>query len=583
MPVFRHRATAALALLLFAPALALAEDARPAPEAATGTSAKGRTIATRHMAVAADPVAAEAALDILRKGGSAVDAAIAAQLVLGLVEPQSSGLGGGAFIVHWDAAASKVETIDARETAPAAAKPDRFIRDGRKMSFAEAVASGLSVGAPGVVRGLELAHKKHGKLPWATLFEPAIKLADDGFPVSRRLNLLLRLQGAESLAPAARSYFFDEQAAPRPAGYVLKNPDYAATLKAISRDGAAVFYEGPIADAIVEAVANAPIPGDLKRADLAAYAAKEREPLCVDYRAKKICGMGAPSSGMLTIGQMLKLIEPLPGVTGAANALAAPALHAITEAEKLAFADRNKYIADPEFVAPPDGLLDETYLASRRALINPLRAMARPAAGLPPGLAKRSFGMDGTHEVAGTSHLSIIDDAGNAVAMTTTIENGFGSRLWAAGFLLNNQMTDFSFDPADKDGQPVANRVEAGKRPRSSMAPTLVFDAGGKLEAVTGSPGGSRIIWYIAKTLIAMIDWGMDAQAAAALVNFGSDGGAFEIEPDMEAIWPALALKGYGHEIRVSAMTSGVHTILRRDGKLYGGVDPRREGAALGD
>ncbi|MFN0218634.1 MAG: gamma-glutamyltransferase [Hyphomicrobium sp.] len=564
--------------------VAVAQDVRPAPEAATEQETKDAAAASRHMAAAADPRAAAAARDMLRKGGSAIDAAIAAQLVLGLVEPQSSGLGGGAFIVHWDAVVRQAKTYDARETAPAAVKPDRFIRDGKRMTFADAVGSGLSVGVPGVVRGMELAHRAHGKLPWRTLFEPAIKLAEGGFEVTRRLSQLLSSQGAESFAPAARAYFFDAVGAARPPGYTLKNPDYAATLSAIAGGGSAAFYEGRIAVAIVDAVEAAPIAkGDMTHADISAYVAKEREPLCFTYRVRKICGMGPPSSGGLAVAQILKLIEPIEAATSHSSAMSAPALHVIAEAEKLAYADRNRYVADTDFVPLPDGLLDDIYIAARRSEINVSRAMPPPSAGTPFTLLKHAYGEDATVEAAGTSHISIVDDVGNAVAMTTTIENGFGSRLWAAGFLLNNELTDFSFDSVDKDGRAIANRPESGKRPRSSMSPTIVIDGDGRVEAVTGSPGGSRIIMYVVKSLVAMLDWRLSPQVAADLPNFGSEGAAFYIEPSSGSIWPALALKGYGHAIRAEPMTSGLHTIVRRSGVLLGGADPRREGAALGD
>ena len=565
------------------------QDSARAPEAATGVYAKGLSTAQKHMIAAANPIAAEAGRDMLRAGGSAVDAAIATQLVLGLVEPQSSGLGGGAFIMHWHQATKTVTTYDGRETAPAAAKPDRFLRDGQPMAFDAAVASGLSVGVPGVMRALELAHQQHGKLAWAKLFEPAIALAEKGFPVPARLSALLAANGPASFAPAARGYFFDSAGVARPTGYVLQNPAYAQTLHVLAEKGAGALYEGAIADEIVAAVANAPtLAGDLTAADLATYRAKERAAVCFNYRVHKICGMGPPSSGALTIAQTLKLIEPFAAVQGARARLATPALHIIAEAEKLAYADRNRYIADPDFVSIPGGLLDDGYLAERRKLIDLAHAMAKPAAGLPPGLAHKSMGLDATREAAGTSHLSIVDDDGNAMSMTSTVESAFGAHLWAAGFLLNNQMTDFSFRPVDQNGLKIANAVEAGKRPRSSMAPTLVFDVAGDLEAVTGSPGGSRIILFVVKALVAMLDWGLDPQGAAALVNFGSEGGPMLFDYKFEALWPALSLKSYGHAIAFEDMTSGVHTILRRGrflegGHLEGGADPRREGVALGD
>ena len=573
-----------LAVVFAWPQTLAARDLQLEPEAATGTEQKALVTAEHHMVVAAHPLAAEAGRDILRKGGSAVDAAIATQLVLGLVEPQSSGLGGGAFIVHWDNAAKTVTTYDGRETAPAAATPDRFLIEGAPMDFPDAVHSGLSVGVPGVVRAMELAHAKHGKLPWAELFAPAIQLAETGFAMPARLHNLLKLQGPENFSLPARDYFFTADGNPKPAGTVMQNAAYAATLKALAANGAKAFYEGPIAEAIVAAVAAAPITkADLTLADIARYQAKERAAVCFAYRANKICGMGPPSSGGLTVAQTLKLIEPFAQVLGPANAMSVPALHIIAEAERLAYADRNRYIGDPDVVTVPDSLLDDGYLAERRKLINVDKAMEPPQAGLPPGVSKRTYGDDATKERAGTSHLSIVDDQGNAVAMTTTIEGAFGSHLWAAGFLLNNELTDFSFQPAGADGVVAANAVAGGKRPRSSMAPTLIFDDHGALKGVTGSPGGSRIIMYVVKNLVAMLDWGMNPQEAAATMNFGSDGQAFYFELNPQFVFKALALKGYGHTLSAELMTSGVHTILRRDGRLEGGADPRREGVALGD
>ncbi len=581
----RARPAAALLLALI---LALGPcahaDPRPAdPDASTGTTEKSLAQAERHMISAANPLAAEAGREILRAGGSAVDAAIAAQLVLGLVEPESSGLGGGAFLVHWNKAAKALTTYDGRETAPAAAEPDRFLKDGVPIPVDTAVHSGLSIGTPGVVKLLEAVHGQHGKLPWARLFEPAIALAEEGFSVSQRLYFLLRWYGPDRFDAAARRYFFDSTGSAWPIGYTLKNPAYAATLRAIAAGGADAFYKGPIADAIVAAAKGAPnAAGDLSLDDLARYAVKERAPLCFTYRVYRVCGMGPPSSG-LAVAQALKLIEPFDVGRGSKGAMSPAALHLIAEAERLAFADRDRYLADPDFVPIPEGFLDPAYLADRRALIDPARAMISAKPGLPAGVAKRSFGVDGTHERAGTSHLSVVDGDGNAVALTTTIEGLFGSGVFAAGFLLNNELTDFSFAPAGPDGAPVANRVEGGKRPRSSMAPTLVFDEKGEFLAALGSPGGSRIILYVVKALVALLDWNMDAEAAAALPNFGSRGSAFEIEYGWSALWPALALKGYGHEISPGLLYSGLHIIVMRDGRLEGGADPRREGVALGD
>ncbi len=559
-------------------------DPRPDPEGSTGTTENALAQAERHMISTAHPLASEAGLEILRAGGSAVDAAIAAQLVLGLVEPQSSGLGGGAFLVHWDKASKEVLAYDGRETAPASAKPDRFLKEGVPLDFDTAVNSGLSIGTPGLVRLLEAAHRRHGKLPWARLFERAIALAERGFPVSQRLYFLLRWNGPERFDPAARGYLFDSTGSAWPIGHTLKNPAYAATLKAIAAGGANAFYEGPIAEAIVAAARGAPnAAGDLSLDDLRGYAVKERAPVCFTYRSYRLCGMGPPSSGAITVGQTLELIEPFDIGQGGKGAMSPAALHLIGEAERLAFADRDRYLADPDFVAIPDGLLDPEYLARRRALIDRDRAMADPGPGLPPGAAKRSFGVDGTHERAGTSHLSVVDGEGNAVALSTTIEGVFGSGVLAAGFLLNNELTDFSFRPTGPDGAPVANRVEGGKRPRSSMAPTLVFDDKGGLYAVVGSPGGARIIPFVVKALVALLDWNLDAQAATALPNFGSIGNSFEIEYGWSSLWNALALKGYGHEISPDLMNSGLHIIVVREGRLEGGADPRREGVALGD
>jgi gamma-glutamyltranspeptidase/glutathione hydrolase len=579
-----------LAVLLAAQALALqpapAQDLSAAPEGATGSRRVQIGTAKSFMVSAANPAAVEAGLEMLRAGGTAADAAVAVQLVLNLVEPQSSGLGGGAFILHWDAAGQSLESYDGRETAPAAASPDRFLVDGRPRPFEQAVFGGLSVGVPGALRALEALHRRHGRLPWAQLFGPAIKLATEGFRVSSRLHLLLRWQGADGFSAAARAYFFDQTGSAWPVNYLLKNPQFAASLRAIAEGGGDAFYKGAIAEAIVAAVRSAPNhQGDITLADLAGYSAKERAPLCVGYRRYKVCGMGPPSSGGLAVGQVLKLIEPFDLGKGPGSAMNARALHLIAEAEKLAFADRDAFIGDPDFVPAPAGLLNRGYLDTRRGLIDPTAAMARPTPGAPPQTARNNFGDDDTIEAPGTSHFSIVDRDGNVLSMTTSIESAFGSRLWAAGFLLNNELTDFAFRPVDARGRPLANALAPGKRPRSSIAPTIVFDETGKPWATLGSPGGSRIILYVVKTLVALIDWQLDAQAATALMNFGSRGGPFEIEIDQpSAIWHALKMKPYGHRVRADLLTSGTHAIvLRQDGTLEGGADPRREGVARGD
>ena len=586
----RARALAALLVAstgaALGPVAAAAQPAQVRPETATGFNSAKLATARAFMVAAANPLAVDAGTEILRAGGSAADAAIAVQLVLNIVEPQSSGLGGGAFALYWDSTHARLTTYDGREAAPASARPDRFIRNGRPLPFAEAVISGLSVGVPGTMRLLETLHARHGRLPWADLFRPAIRVAEQGFPISRRLNLLLAWDGADRFSPAARNYFFDADGRPLPVGHTLRNPDFAETLRAIAARGAAAFYSGPVAEAIVRAVQGAhPNPGDLELADLAAYRVKERAAVCVAYRGHQVCSMGPPSSGGPAVAQTLALIAPFDLGHGASEAMGADAMHLIAEAERLAFADRDHYLADPDFVSPPAGLLDPAYIAERRRLIRPDRAMERVWPGTPPALARTALGHDETREIAGTSHISIIDAAGSTIAMTTTIEAGFGSRLFAAGFLLNNELTDFSFRPRDRDGRVIANAVGPGKRPRSSMAPTIVFGPDGRPKAVLGSAGGARIITYVVKTLVGLIDWKLDAQAAAALINFGSRGGSIEIEiDDPAALWHALKVKPYGHAVYPDVLNSGTNVIVRRaDGTLEGGADPRREGVARGD
>jgi gamma-glutamyltranspeptidase / glutathione hydrolase len=573
---------------------------RSAPEAATGHHEQALAVARRHMVATANLTASEIGRRILREGGNAADAAVAVQLVLNLVEPQSSGIGGGAFLLHYDAATRTLKSYDGRETAPAAARPDGFLSpDGKPIPFPAAVASGAAVGVPGTLAMLELVHRRHGRLPWVRLFAPAIALARDGFIVSPRLASLLDGMGPAAFSSSARRYFFDADGKAWRPGHRLRNPEFVATLERLAANGARALHEGPIAESIVRAVAAAPTPvGNLTLADLAAYRAHEREPVCVPYRGLRVCGMGPPSSGAHTVGQTLRLIEPFDLGRGPRAALNPSAMHLVTEAEKLAYADRNRYLADPDFARIPPGLLDDAYIARRRALIAPLSAAGRVQAGTPEEKGAALPGDDDTVEVSGTSHVSIVDSDGGAVSMTTTIEAAFGSRIWAAGFLLNNELTDFSFRPTDAQGRPIANRIEGGKRPRSSMAPTIVFDGDGDVKAVLGSPGGSRIILYVVKSLIALVDWKLDAQAAAALANFGSRGQGLELEATAttpyeaimrpwtgrSTIWQALRVKPFGHRIDFDAMTSGTQIIVRRGpDHLEGGADPRREGAALGD
>ncbi|MDP3255558.1 gamma-glutamyltransferase [Bosea sp. (in: a-proteobacteria)] len=572
----------ACALLLLMASPATAQTLAPAPEAATGRIAKATATAQRFMVAAANPLAAAAGRDILRAGGSAVDAAIAVQLVLNLVEPQSSGLGGGAFLVHWDETAKRVITLDGRETAPAAAKPDRFIGpDGKPMRFVEAVVGGRSVGVPGTPKLLEEAHRRWGKLLWAQVLAPAIRLAEDGFAISPRLNALL--SGERNLGKDARAaaYFYEQDGRAKAVGTILRNPAFAATLRALAERGAGAFYEGEIARDIVATVTgHATNPGDLTMADLADYRVEEREPVCGAYRVWRLCGMGPPSSGAVAVQQMLGILETRDLARIGPDAEAA---HWFSEAGRLAFADRNLYLADPAFVGIPlPGLIDRDYIRSRAGLISPERSMGRARAGEPPNkraqLLAPSEGIEN-----GTSHISVVDAQGNAVSMTTTIEDGFGARLMTAGgFLLNNELTDFSFVP-EEDGKPVANRVEPGKRPRSSMAPTLVFDAFGRLYAVVGSPGGSQIIGYVARALVALLDWKLDPQAAVDLGNFGSRNGPTELEKGTEAEGWKAALEAKGHEVRLLEMTSGIQAIVKTPEGFVGGADGRREGVAIGD
>jgi gamma-glutamyltranspeptidase/glutathione hydrolase len=585
-----RRAALGLALLALASTIS-APDAdaqrqhQAAPEAASGLLAPERPAATaaRHMVAAANPLAVEAGLEVLRAGGSAIDAAIATQLVLNLVEPQSSGIGGGAFIVHWHESAKRVTTIDGRETAPRGATADMFTAAGGPRTFPVAAASGRSVGVPGLVAAMELAHRRHGKLAWAELFEPAIRLAEKGFPVSPRLHGLLGEKGPQHFSRPAREHWFDADGRPRPVGFVLTAPAFAATLRRLAAEGGKAFYEGAVAEAIVAAVTSAERhPGSMTMADLAAYRAREREPVCVSYRRHTVCGMGPPSSGGITVAQVLGLIEPLSPAEPAGPETRAAGVHHFAEALKLAFADRNHWIADPDFVSVPPGLLEPGYLARRRALIEGSRAMPVPEPGN-PGRRSDLTGRDATREAAGTSHISIVDGEGNAVALTSSIEQAFGSGLWAAGFLLNNQLTDFSFRAIDGEGRAVANRVEAGKRPRSSMAPTIVLDAEGRFFAALGSPGGSRIIPYVARALVALLEQRLDAQAAVSLPHVATRGATLVLERDPRTADLAAALTPLGHRIATDAMTSGLHVVVRRTGHLEGGADPRREGIAKGD
>ncbi|MGF6087967.1 gamma-glutamyltransferase [Pseudomonas sp. 18173] len=573
-----------------------------APESASGFRTDLRTQhADKYMAAAANPLAAEAGREMLRRGGSAIDAAIAMQAVLTLVEPQSSGIGGGALIVLWDGKA--VRTYDGRETAPAGATEKLFLQaNGQPMGFTQAQIGGRSVGTPGVLRALELAHQKHGRLPWAQLFEPAIQLAEQGFAISPRLHQLITADSSMSRSAEMMAYFRNADGSPKAVGTNLKNPALAAVFKRIAHEGPDALYKGPVAEEIASKVQGHANPGSLSLNDLAHYQAKERAPLCTDYKRWQVCGMPPPSSGGIAVAQILGTLQALEArdtrlalaplkplkTTAPAGIEPAPqAVHLISEAERLAYADRAQYVADTDFVpVPVKGLVDPAYLASRAALIGE-RSMGTARPGTPPGI-QVAYAPDRSPLRISTSQVVAVDDAGGAVSMTTTIESAFGSHIMVQGFMLNNEMTDFSFIP-EENGQKVANRVEPGKRPRSSMAPTLIFDRqSGEFLATVGSPGGSQIIEYVAKSTIGLLDWNLDAQAAINLPNFGSRNGPTELEQGQFS--PALiqALKDKGHNVSEIDMTSGTQAIVRikdAQGKasLTGGADPRREGQALGD
>jgi gamma-glutamyltranspeptidase/glutathione hydrolase len=562
------------------------------PEASSGFETRDAVRARRHMVATANPYASHAALAMLRAGGSAVDAAIAAQMVLGLTEPQSSGIGGGAFLLHFDARQRRVQAWDGRETAPAAADERLFLdAQGKPLTFAEAMVGGRSVGVPGVVRMLEAAHQQHGRLPWAQLFEPAITLAREGFELSPRLHRLLSIDPHLRQDPVAAGYFYTPEGAPWPVGHRLRNPALADTLQQIARRGSLALHAGPIARDIVDAVRQHPTrPGLLSEHDLAFYQPRLREALCASLSlrgsALRVCGMPPPSSGAVAVMQILSLMQAAgsPTLADPQQTLQAHGVHVFSEASRLAFADRDLYLADPDHVAVPAGLTDPEYLRDRASLIGE-HSMKTAVPGRPPGVAA-VHGASDSLERAATSHLSIVDAQGDAVAMTSSIENAFGARLMVRGFLLNNQLTDFSFSPQWR-GQAVANRVEPGKRPRSSMSPTIVLSANGQLRLTLGSPGGSQIIGYVARTLWLTLHDGLALQQAIALPNFGSRNGPTELEAGARLESLEAALLARGHEIRRIEMTSGLQGIVRHCGlggcTLEGGADPRREGLVLGD
>lgn len=555
-----------------------------APEFSSGITQKALVKAKSQMVVSANPHASEAGYEILKKGGNAIDAMVTVQTILGLVEPQSSGLGGGAFLVYFDGEKQNLTTYDGRETAPLAATPDMFLDDqGQPLFFFDAVVGGRSVGTPGTVKLLYETHKKHGKLSWEEVLLPAIKLAEKGFKVSPRLHALIT-RSAESLYKyeTTRNYFLSEESVPLFVGTLIRNQKYADTLKAISSGGADAFYKGEIAKNIVETVQNAEgNPGRLTLVDMANYKLIERKPVCYRYRDHDVCGMGPPSSGALTVGQILGLVEAYDLTSYGPGS--PESWRIIGDATRLAFADRGLYMADSDFVKMPKGLLNRTYLWERTQTLIDDNALTDDEVfpGKPPLDHAMLFAPDNSLELPSTSHFSIADANGNVVSMTTTIENGFGSRLMVDGFLLNNELTDFSFIP-QVEGKPVANAIEPGKRPRSSMAPTIVLKDGKPVLAI-GSPGGSRIIPYVAKTLIAWVDWNMNVQEAIELPHLENRFGTYNLEKGTAAEKFAEPLEKLGFKVEIRNLNSGLHAIEFTADGLEGGADTRREGVAIGD
>lgn len=536
------------------------------------------------MIAAANPYAVDAGLQMLRAGGSAIDAAIAVQMVLTLVEPESSGIGGGAFLLVYDPATKQVTSFDGRETAPASATPTMFLgADGQPRPKGEVIPGGLSVGVPGDVAVLELVHKRYGRLPWSKLFEPAIALAEKGFPVGRKLAATLRDEPEMARMPDVKAYFYKPDGKPLQQGDILRNPALANTLRAVAAGGAKAFYTGPIAQAIVDKVTHAPInPAHMTLADLASYQAKERPPVCGTYRVWHLCSMGPPSSGGISVLQILGMLERFPSKELQPNTLSE--IHLFSEASRLAFADRAMWLADPDVVhVPVAGLLDEAYLAERSKLIDPAHDMGPAKAGAPPMKhAALDFAPQRTPQLPGTSHMSIVDSRGEVVSMTTTVEYIFGSEMMAKGFFLNNQLTDFSLEPT-RDGKPVANAPAPGKRPMSAMSPTIVFNKDGSFRIALGSPGGPVIIPYTAETLVAMLDGGLSPQSAAALPHHANLNGATILEADTPIVEYASELTAMGHHVVERELESGLNIIERVPEGYLGGSDPRRDGVAKGD
>lgn len=561
------------ALLLGVLLASCAQLPPPAEERVAAPSPTGEVLVA-----AAHPLAAEAGMAVLRRGGSAVDAAVAVQAVLGLVEPQSSGIGGGAFMLVYDAAAARVHAYDGRETAPSGASREMFLDEhGRPLPFAQAVVSGRAVGVPGVIAMLGLAHQAHGALEWSSLFDGAIRLAAAGFEVTPRLARFIGGSFPQNSQPDVRAYFGTADGTRLATGDVLRNPAYAETLRRIAQEGPGALYTGPIAEAVVARARTEPLPGTLAPGDLAAYRVEVREPLCRPYRIYVVCVPPPPSSGIAILQAlgMLAALGPAPSGPGDADAW-----YRLAEVQRLMYADRDRYVGDPAFVdVPVEGLLDPDYLRSRAALVGP-EAGPAPRPGSPPGAGERA--PDRTREAAGTSHFVVVDAQGNAVSMTTSVESLFGSGRMAAGFFLNNQLTDFSFQPREPDGVPAANAVAPGKRPRSSMSPVIVLDRQNRLVAALGSPGGTNILAYNLKTLVAVLDWGLEMQAAIELPNVIGRGEGWYGEAAKLSAEIRQALAARGVEVRAGrGEGSGLHGVLWRNGRLDGGADPRREGVVL--
>lgn len=573
----------AFLVLLQHPSGSVGAEIRPDPEPASAIADRDAVAAKRYMIAASHRLASEAGLEALRRGGTAVDAAIAAQMVLTLVEPQSSGIGGGGFLVHYEAESGELKAYDGRETAPAAATSDMFLDvAGQPLAFYDAVVGGLSVGVPGLVPMLERAHRDHGKLPWMSLFAEAIALAEDGFPVSPRLHSLIVADKYLKRHPATAAYFHTPDGAPLPVGHILRNPELAATLRAVASEKSEAILTGDIAAEIVTEVRGfAANPGRLSMQDLAGYQSVVREAVCRAYRHYRACGMPPPSSGPLAVLQTLGMLERFD--VAALGPWSAESAHLFAEASRLAFADRT-YVADPAFVdVPVRGLLDPRYLMERSERIGMNRSLGEVLPGT-PNFRKTELTppAGGMIRPPSTMHLSVVDEQGNVASLTSSVENAFGSRIMVRGFMLNNQLTDFSFRP-EVDGRPVPNRVEPGKRPRSSMAPMIVFDQEDKPVLAIGSPGGSRIIGYVGKALLGVIDWNLDVQQAISLPNITNRNGSTDLETESPATQLKEPLERLGHTVQLVPMTSGLHGIQILSDGLLGGADPRREGVVLGD